>query len=238
MLCFGSLIFSMKAFERFPFFRQFSAPLRAALLELGEVKTFQHSEEIFSSGDTDTDFYMLVAGRIQTKKISRGGQKRILRTVQPGDTFALVSLFDHKPMFITAEVLGQEAQVFVIPRADFMQLMDRYAELARFIIDGLVRRIRRYGEAVTNMSVYTTEQRFVAYLFDVVDAQLGREQEGKKKLEIVLPDSVKTIAEQLGTVREVLSREISKLVKRGLLEKKGQVIVLKKISELRFLLQA
>jgi CRP/FNR family cyclic AMP-dependent transcriptional regulator len=202
------------------------------MFDKGDVKTYQHSDEIFSAGDADTDFYMLVAGRIQTKKISRGGQKRILRTVQPGDTFALVSLFDHKPMFITAEVVGEEAKVFVIPSEDFMELVEKYSELARFIIDGLVRRIRRYGEAVTNMTVYTTEQRFIAYLFDLVDAQVD-DPHSTKKMSIRLPDSVKTIAEQLGTVREVLSREISKMARKGWLEKNGQIVILKKVGDLR-----
>lgn len=226
----------MDDLQGFPFFKQFSPILREKLFEFGEVKSYQHSDEIFSVGDADTDFYMLIAGRIQTKKISRGGQKRILRTVQPGDTFALVSLFDHKPMFITAEVVGEEAKVFVIPREDFMDLVEKYSELARFIINGLVRRIRRYGEAVTNMTVYTTEQRFIAYLFDLVDAQVD-DPSSTKKMTIRLPDSVKTIAEQLGTVREVLSREISKMSKKGWLEKKGQMIVLKQVGELRECLQ-
>jgi CRP-like cAMP-binding protein len=222
----------MKNLEQLPFFKQFSPVLREAMFEKGDVKIYEHSDEIFSTGDADTDFYMLVAGRIQTKKISRGGQKRILRTVQPGDTFALVSLFDHKPMFITAEVVGEESKVFVIPRGDFMDLVEKYSELARFIIDGLVRRIRRYGDAVTNMTVYTTEQRFISYLFDLVDAQVD-DPSSTKEMTIRLPDSVKTIAEQLGTVREVLSREISKMARKGWLEKEGQMVLLKKVGELR-----
>ncbi len=220
------------ALQQLPFFKQFSPVLREAMFEKGEVKTFQHSDEIFSVGDADADFYMLVAGRIQTKKISRGGQKRILRTVQPGDTFALISLFDQQPMFVTAEVVGDQAQVFVIPREDFMSLIDKYSELARFVIDGLVRRIRKYGDAVTNMTVYTTEQRFISYLFDLLDAQAG-ELNSSKKMTIRLPDSVKTIAEQLGTVREVLSREISKMAKKEWLVKEGQMVILKEVGELR-----
>lgn len=207
----------MDDLSQLPFFRKFSPELRQAMMAVGEVKTYHAGDTIFESGDNDTDFYMLISGRIRNSKLSRGGQKRILRTVQPGDTFALPSLFDHKPMFITAEVLG-EAKVFIIPHEEFMSLMKKYYELARFVIDGLVARLRKYGTAYTTMAVYSVDQRFISYLLDLMDSGES------KKDEVRLSDSITTLAETMGTAREVLSREISKMVKKGWIEKNGQVV--------------
>ncbi|MDP2691675.1 MAG: Crp/Fnr family transcriptional regulator [bacterium] len=201
-----------------PFFKRFSPELRKALLEVGEVKVYHPGDRIFAIGDPDTDFYMLVEGRIQVFKLSKGGQKRILRTVLPGDTFALVSLFDERPMFVTAEVMGEEAKVFVIPRERFFDLLKLSYELSRFIIDGFVCRLRRYGDAYANMTVYWVDQRFVSYLLNLAELQ--------KSDSVRLPDTLKTIAEHLGTVREVLSRELSKMIKKGWFEKKGSRIVM------------
>lgn len=215
--------------QHLPFFQRFSTALREALIEAGEVESFARGETVFSSGDNHTDFFLLLKGRLQIYKVSKGGQKRILRTVMPGDTFALVSLFDEQPMFITAEVMGDEAQVFVVHREAFMELMDRSPELAHFVIDGLVRRIRRYGDAVANMTVYYVDQRFISLLLSLADQQ--------KSDDVVLPDSVSALARQLGTAREVLSREISKLVKKGWIEKKGQQICILKRKMLEDRLQ-
>ncbi|MGE3279194.1 MAG: Crp/Fnr family transcriptional regulator [Candidatus Altimarinota bacterium] len=201
------------------FFKRFSPELREALLKVGEVKTFKPKHKIFQVGDNDTDFYMLVQGRIRIFKLSKGGQKRILRTVQPGDTFAMVSMFDEQPMFITAEVVGEKAQVFVVERADFFELIQKYYELARFVIDGLVQRLRKYGEAYTSMTVHSVEQRFISYLLTISEQQ--------KSSTVRLPESLVSIAEQLGTVREVLSREIAKLQKRKWLEKKRNFVEIK-----------
>ena len=81
------------------------------------------------------------------------------------------------------------------------------------------------------MAVYYVDQRFISYLFELSErASLSPSPgtvsltEGRKTLKVVLPDTVKTIAEQFGTVREVLSREISKMVKKGWIRKKGQVV--------------
>jgi len=202
-----------------PFFQRFSPELREALLKVGGVKTYKPRQKIFQAGDNDTDFYMLVQGRIRIFKLSKGGQKRILRTVQPGDTFAMVSMFDEQPMFITAEVVGEKAQVFVVQRNDFFELLKKYYELARFVIEGLVQRLRKYGEAYTSMTVHSVEQRFISYLFGLSEQQ--------KSSTVKLPESLVSIAEQLGTVREVLSREIIKLQKKGWLEKKGHFIMVK-----------
>jgi len=214
-----------------PFFKKFSPELRQALLDVGEVKSFRENELIFEVGDNETDFYMLLAGRIKIFKVSKGGQKRNLRTVRPGDTFATVSLFDDQPMFITAEVLGEEAEVFVVKKEDFFVLLHKYYELARFMIDGLVRRIRRYGEAYTSMAVYYLDQRFIAYLFDLYNPNLqiypNATNASNKLIEVRLPETVKAIAEQLGTSREVLSREIGKMSKKGWIEKKGQIVKIK-----------
>lgn len=211
-----------------PFFKKFSPTLRQELIDVGDVKSFREGELIFESGDNETDFYMLLEGRIKIFKLSKGGQKRNLRTVRPGDTFATVSLFDDKPMFITAEVLGEEAKVFVVEREEFFKLLKKYYELARFMIDGLVRRIRIYGEAYTSMSVYYLDQRFISYLLDLSDANMRMHaNDANNKVEIRLPDTVKTIAEQLGTSREVLSREIGRMSKKGWLVKKGQLVKIK-----------
>ena len=199
-----------------PFFRRFSPALRQDLMNQGELHAYAKGETVFESGDNHTDFYLLMEGRLRIFKVSKGGQKRILRTVMPGDTFALVSLFDEQPMFITAEVMGEEAKVFQVKREHFMALMDHHPELARFVIDGLVRRIRRYGDAVTTMTVYSVDQRFISVLLSLAEQQQSDE--------VVLTDSVAALAQQLGTAREVLSREISKLVKRGWIEKKGQIV--------------
>jgi len=199
-----------------PFFQRFSSDLREALLRVGEMKTFKPRQKIFQVGDSDTDFYMLVSGRIRIFKLSKGGQKRILRTVQPGDTFAMVSLFDEQPMYITAEVVGEKAEVFVVQREDFFELLKKYYELSRFVIDGLVQRLRKYGEAYTSMTVHTVEQRFISYLFSLSEQQ--------KSSTVKLPESLVSIAEQLGTVREVLSREVIKLQQQGWLEKKGHFV--------------
>ncbi|MDP3975939.1 MAG: Crp/Fnr family transcriptional regulator [bacterium] len=206
------------------FFKRFSPDLRKAMLEVGKVVEYRKGALVFSIGDADTDFYMLVEGRIHIHKVSKGGQKRILRTVQPGDTFALVSLFDDKPMFVAAECVGP-ARVFTISKEDFTALMQQYYELARFIVDGLVRRIRKYGEAMTSMTVYFVDQRFISYLFDL-SALVESD-------EVQLPDTLSTIAEQIGTAREVLSREVSKMVKKGWIAKKGQKVVLKKRGEMQ-----
>lgn len=205
------------------FFRRFSPALRTALQEVGQTKVFSSGASVFSVGDEHSDFYLLLSGRLQIYKLTRGGQKRILRTVQPGDTFGLVSLFDEQPMLISAVAKG-EVQVFVVPRDQFMALLEQYSELSLFVINGLVKRIRNYGDAIASMSVYSTEQRLISYLLDLQEKQ-GSEKTGI----VILPDTITTLAEQLGTVREVLSRTFSRLIKKGWLSKKSvQVKILNK----------
>ena len=55
----------------------------------------------------------------------------------------------------------------MVKRDIFHELLHKYYELARYVIDALVRRIRLYGEAYATMSVYYTDQRFISYLFDL-----------------------------------------------------------------------
>lgn len=208
------------------FFQSFSPELRKALIEAGEIRDYQPGDTLFEAGDNETDFYVLATGRIQIRKVSKGGQSRILRTVLPGQTFALVSLFDHQPMFVTCDVLGP-AKVFVIPREKFFGLIQKYYELSLFVIQGFVQRIRKYGEAYTTMTVYTVDQRFIVHLLELADRV--------KSNEVVLADTITALAENIGTVREVLSREISKMIKAGWIEKSGQKITIRnrKALELR-----
>jgi len=202
-----------------PFFRAFSPQLREALVEAGKVHQFEAEDSMFGTAEGEgNDFYILTQGRVNIFKLTEGGQKRLLRTVKPGETFATLSLFDGQSMRIQAEFLGP-GQVFMIPREKFFALLEEHPELARFVIDGLVARVRKYGSSYAGMSVYAVDQRFINYLLDLAEHQ--------GSTTVRLPDTLTKIAEHLATAREVLSRELSKMEQKGWISKKRGIIHLK-----------
>jgi CRP/FNR family cyclic AMP-dependent transcriptional regulator len=88
---------------------------------------------------------------------------------------------------------------------------------------------------IEELSFTTIRQRLVSVLVRLAQS------EGKKSargIEVVLPGSHQELANQLGTVRELVSRNLTRLQAEGLLEVDARRIVIKDLKGLAALLDS
>jgi CRP/FNR family transcriptional regulator len=91
------------------------------------------------------------------------------------------------------------------------------------------KRLRRLVEIIEELSFTTIRQRLVSTLVRVAQSEGKQTARG---LEFLLPASHQELANQLGTVRELISRNLKRLQAEGLLEVDSRRIVVKDMKGL------
>jgi CRP/FNR family transcriptional regulator len=90
-------------------------------------------------------------------------------------------------------------------------------------------RLRRLVTIIEELSFSTVRQRLIALLVRLAETTGQRSRDG---LQFDLTKSHQNIAAELGTVRELVSRNLSRLQDEGLLEVQGRKIVVKDLAAL------
>jgi CRP/FNR family transcriptional regulator len=110
-----------------------------------------------------------------------------------------------------------------------------HPEVALKVLAVVGARLRRLVGIIEELSFTTIRQRLISALLRLA------ENEGKKTergIEFQLPASHQELANQLGTVRELISRNLMRLQAEGLLDVDARQIVVKDMKGLNALLSA
>jgi CRP/FNR family transcriptional regulator len=110
-----------------------------------------------------------------------------------------------------------------------------HPEVALKVLATVGARLRRLVGIIEELSFTTIRQRLITALLRLAESQ-GKQTE--RGIEFQLPASHQELANQLGTVRELISRNLMRLQAEGLLEVDARQIVVKDMKGLSALLNA
>lgn len=198
-------------FERIGLFAGLRAEARRELRARGTLVRFGLGEVLWTAGSEARGLFVVVAGRVRVVR-GRDGRQHVLHTEGPGGTLGEVPLFEgsrYPATALTAEPTlcahfgrgALEAAIALDPEVAFL-LLRRLAGRVRHLIDRL--------DGMTHGSV---TGRLATLLLD-------RHRTGG--LVAGLGGSQAQVAEELGTVREVLVRELRRLREAGVIESAGR----------------
>lgn len=183
-----------------------------AMRAAGAVKDFRAGQVLWRSGGESLGLYVVLSGRVRVVR-SRGGRQHLIHVAGPGATMGEVPIFDQGPYPATA-IAAERSRCWVVAPSTLRDVASRSPEVAAVFLDRLARRVRLLVERLHDQTVGGVRGRIAASLIGL------RIQQGKA--EVVLPSPQGVWAEDLGTVREVLSRELTRLAKSGTIERVGR----------------
>jgi len=209
-----------------------------ARLTEGEMRTlcarvskrhFGRGETLFSEGDQCHGLFVVAAGRIRIFKLSASGREQVLAIEGPGSSFAELPVFDGGNYPASAAAV-EDAEVLFISRKDFQSYCREHPEVALKVLAVVGSRLRRLVGIIEDLSFTTVRQRLISLLLRL--AQRGGTAT-KQGVRVELTSSHQDLAAELGTVRELVSRNLSRLQAEGLLEVDGRTIIVKDLSGLK-----
>jgi CRP/FNR family transcriptional regulator len=196
-------------------------------------KNFRSGDTLFDEGDPCLGLQIVVRGKVRIFKSSAGGRAQVLATNQPGESVAELPVFDGGPYPASAAAI-EDTQIAFISQWDFRAYCIEHPEVALKMLAVVGARLRRLVGIIEELSFTTIRQRLVAMLLR--QAQNEGVQTGSGTA-IQLPATHQELANQLGTVRELISRNLMRLQAEGLLDVNGRQIVVKDLPGLSALLE-
>jgi CRP/FNR family transcriptional regulator len=196
-------------------------------------KLFSVGELLFSEGEPCNGLHIIARGKVRIFKTSIGGREQVLAVNMPGESVAELPVFDGDP-FPASAVATEETEIAYISRRDFQAYCLEHPEVALKVLKVVGARLRRLVGIIEELSFTTVRQRLISVLLKLAQSEGISTLHG---VEIQLPASHQELANQLGTVRELISRNLMRLQAEGLLDVDARQILIKDIKGLSALLE-
>ena len=197
------------------------------------VRKLLHSGDLlFSEGEPCHGLHIIARGKVRIFKTSLGGREQVLAVNNPGESVAELPVFDGGP-YPASAVAIEETEIAFISRRDFQAYCIEHPEVALKVLATVGARLRRLVGIIEELSFTTIRQRLITALLRLAESEGVATARG---IEFQLPASHQELANQLGTVRELISRNLMRLQAEGLLDVDARQIVVKDIKGLNALL--
>lgn len=193
------------------------------------TRRFHRGELLFNEGDSCTGLFLVATGKIRIFKMSAAGREQVLAVEGPGSSFAELPVFDGGNYPASASAL-EDSEVLFISRKDFQNFCREHPDVALKVIAVVGSRLRRLVGIIEDLSFTTVRQRLIAVILRMVQASGTSSKEG---VHVELTMSHQDLAAELGTVRELVSRNLSRLQAEGFLEVVGRRIIVKDVTGLK-----
>lgn len=181
---------------------------------------FSAGEAIFGEGDACAGLYVIESGHIRIFKSSTGGREQVLSIDGPGSSIAELPVFDGGN-YPASGVAVDDVTVLFVSKQDFQALCLAHPEVALKVLRVVGARLRRLVGIIEELSFTTVRHRLASFLLHLVQKEGKSTAEG---LEVALNVSNQELASQIGTVRELVSRNLSRLQAEGIIKIDGRSV--------------
>jgi CRP-like cAMP-binding protein len=196
-------------------------------------KGLRAGEILFSEGEPCKGLHIISRGQVRIVKTSASGREQVLGMNVAGESVAELPVFDDGP-YPASGVAVVDTEIAFVSRKDFRDYCLAHPEVALKVLAFVGRRLRRLVGIIEELSFTTTRQRLISMLVRLAQSDGQKTERG---VQIMLPGSNQELANQLGTVREVISRNLMRLQAEGLLEVDARKILVKDLKGLTALLE-
>ncbi|MEH6822336.1 MAG: Crp/Fnr family transcriptional regulator [Motiliproteus sp.] len=191
--------------QAFPTLGQIDDPAGAKILAEARLLTVPAGQSVFRVGDPCQNYLLVVKGCVKVVGCSPAGREIVLYRIEECGTCVLT----------TACLLGQDTypaegitetdvQAFAIPRTQFAEALSRSDGLRSFIFHSYGARLSGLIGLVQQLAFERIDLRLARYLI----------QRGRERIELQITHQ--DLATELGSAREVISRQLKHFEHQGL----------------------
>jgi CRP/FNR family transcriptional regulator, dissimilatory nitrate respiration regulator len=212
-------------------------PLFSGLDEVGlrqvrgitSLRSFNKGDGLFFQGERADGFYLVLAGRIKIFRLSPQGQEYVMRIAGPGETIAEAAVFSGKTYPASAEAL-EDSRLYYLKKEDFLSLIQGRPQMALNMMTGLSLLLRQLAQQVEDLSLKEVSARLARFLIGEAQKISPFPADG---LKIFLEMKKNLLASRLGTIGETLSRTLTKMKQKEIIDIDKDLIVIRNFQALR-----
>ncbi len=210
------------ALKRTGLFGELDETTLGALAARAVERRYARDEVLFLAGDEAHGLYVIVEGSVRAFRESIEGREQVIHVERAGATVAELPVFDDGP-FPSTVAAEEETVVLFIDKRDVRRLSMEHPQIALAALKVLAGRLRRCAELVEALSLREVGQRLARFL--LAEARTKGAREGHL-LRVEMSHTNQQIASRVGSVREVVSRALTRLQSDDLIRLEGRTLVI------------
>jgi len=198
------------------------------LAERAVPRDYETGEQIFFEGEPCAGLFVVETGAVKIFKSAASGREQVLSVEGPGSSVAELPVFDGGN-YPASTVSVKPTRLLFISKQDFHALCLTHPKVTLKVLKAVGARLRSLVAIIEELSFTTVRARLISFLL-----RLARE--GKKTargIEAALPPSNQELASHIGTVRELVSRNLSRLQAEGLISIEGKTVIIPNLAKLQ-----
>jgi len=114
-------------------------------------KDYKDGDNIFEENSVGREMYIILTGKVKVIK-EKEGVETTLATLEEGDFFGEMSLFDNNPRSATVKAMGN-VKLLEINQKNFLKKISRDPSLAFRMLEKMSQRIRKTDDKILNCTV-------------------------------------------------------------------------------------
>ena len=204
-----------------------NVPLLALLSEaqcetvakLVQRRTVRRGQTIIGAGDHPRCLYIIVTGAAEAVLSDREGNDIIVAVLKAGDYFGEMELIEDLP--ISTSIVAREAcDILTLGKAQFSLCLEENFDMAMMVLRGMARRLRDADDRFGSLAMQGVDVRVARFLL-----QEAQWVDGARV--VTCRFSKRDIGRIIGASRERVSRVMKQMQHRGLIEERGDSILLR-----------
>src|ERR1700722_1192226 len=215
--------------RRLPRFTDLSDQELALIAENVSRLQYEEGGTIFSEGDSCHELLIVEEGTVKIVKSAPEGRQQFIGIERRGNSLAEVFVFDDGRYPASAEAASATV-LLRLPADNFRRICLQKSELALKVFKVLGHRLRNLMSLFEDLSFSTVRGRLIAHLLRLADETGHQTSRG---IQFKLTENNEELATRLGTVRELVSRNLGRLHGAGLIEMDRRTINLPDLPALR-----
>lgn len=213
---------SVNILRRVPIFADIDDAVLTKIARVGARKVYKKGSMILLEEEAGTALFVIVSGKVKIMRSDDEGREVILSILGEYDFFGEMSVIDGLSRSASVVALTK-ADVFLIHRQDFIDLLHRYPIVAIALLKELTMRLRKADTQIKSLSLKDATGKVANVILQLAD-DIGKIRKGR--VEIDEMPLQQDLANMAGTSRETISRVLHQFMKKGYMEMEGNKLII------------
>ena len=218
----------IETLRRVAFFAVLPAKELESLAAHCNLRELAKDKLLFAEGDPCEGLFVVRSGAIKVFKMADSGREQVLGIDRAGSTVGELPVFDGGN-YPASAAAAEDSTLLFLPKREFLDLCRRNSEVAFAVIRSLAWRFRYLTTLVEELSLKEVSHRLARFLRDRALRDGVRTRRG---VEFPLQETNQEIAAEIGTVRDLVSRNLRRFVDRGILRLQLRRVIILDMAEL------
>jgi CRP/FNR family transcriptional regulator len=205
----------------------------AELVELfrsrGIKHTYRKGDFIIRPGEHPTGVFYIKSGLVKAYDITKYHEENLLIIRKEDEIFPLIWGLTGQEREVIYQALAP-TETWRISRDDFLKFIESNPDALAPLLDMTLEMYRLHSERILNLEYRSVRERIISFLL-TMSQRFGRVTDDGLLIDVPLRHQ--DVASSVNATRETTSREIAALERKGLLDNKQSLFLLKDVDALR-----